>query len=97
MSFINTGNTGSSVNFPRLQLSAFENGHRLIHIHRNEAGVLGKIDICLADHGINILGQYLKTNENIGYAITDIDTEYPKDVIKELKAIDGSIRVRVLY
>lgn len=97
MSFINTGNTGSSVNFPRLQLSAFENGHRLIHIHRNEAGVLGKIDNCLAEHGINILGQYLKTNENIGYAITDIDTEYPKDVIKELKAIEGSIRVRVLY
>jgi len=96
-SFVNTGNTGSSVNFPRLQLSPFEDGHRLIHIHRNEAGVLGKIDICLAKHGINILGQYLKTNESIGYVITDIDTEYPKDVISELKSIEGSIRVRVLY
>ena len=95
--FINTGNTGSSVNFPRLQLSAFENAHRLIHIHKNEAGVLGKIDICLAKHGINILGQYLKTNESIGYVITDIDAEYPRDVIAELKSIEGSIRVRVLY
>lgn len=96
-SFINTGNTGSSVNFPRLQLSAFENGHRLIHIHRNEAGVLGKINNCLAMHEINIIGQYLKTNEGIGYVITDIDTIYPKEVISELKKIEGSIRVRVLY
>jgi D-3-phosphoglycerate dehydrogenase len=95
--FINTGSTATSVNFPRLQLKLVENGHRLIHIHRNEAGVLGKIDHCLGTHGINIIGQYLKTNESIGYVITDIDKQYPKEVIKELKRIEGSIRVRVLY
>lgn len=97
MHFINTGSTSASVNFPRLQLKIVENGHRLIHIHKNEAGVLGKIDQILAKHGINILGQYLKTNENIGYVITDIDKEYSPNVIKELKKIEGSIRMRVLY
>jgi D-3-phosphoglycerate dehydrogenase len=97
MHFINTGSTAASVNFPRLQLKIIENGHRLIHIHRNEAGVLGKIDQCLGEHGINIIGQYLKTNEDIGYVITDIDKKYPKSVIDELRKVEGSIRVRVLY
>ncbi len=97
MNFINRGNTSTSVNFPRLQLSQLEVGHRLIHIHRNEAGVLGKIDLCLAKHNINILGQHLKTNEKIGYVITDIDKKYSPAVLQELKDIEGSIRVRVLY
>ncbi len=97
MNFINTGSTSASVNFPRLQLKIVENCHRLIHIHKNEAGVLGKIDQVLAKSGINILGQYLKTNENIGYVITDIDKEYSPSVIEKLKKIEGSIRVRVLY
>jgi D-3-phosphoglycerate dehydrogenase / 2-oxoglutarate reductase len=97
MHFINTGNTATSVNFPRLQLKTIENGHRLIHIHKNEAGVLGKINQCLGENDINIIGQYLKTNEDIGYVITDINKEYPKKVIDELRKIEGSIRVRVLY
>ncbi|MEN8249238.1 MAG: phosphoglycerate dehydrogenase [Bacteroidota bacterium] len=97
VNFINTGNTSTSVNFPRLQLKVHKNGHRLIHIHQNVAGVLSKIDRCLASHGINIVGQYLKTNENIGYVITDINREYPKSVINELKEIEGTIRVRVLF
>jgi D-3-phosphoglycerate dehydrogenase len=97
INYVNAGSTATSVNFPRLQLKVVEKGHRLIHIHRNESGVLGKIDQCLANHGINILGQYLKTNEAIGYVITDIDKAYSKSILKELKAIEGSIRVRVLY
>jgi D-3-phosphoglycerate dehydrogenase len=97
VNFINTGNTAPSVNFPKLQLPILENGHRLIHIHRNEPGMLAKIDKILADHKINIIGQYLKTNEILGYVITDINKEYPKTIIKELKAIEGTIRVRVLY
>lgn len=95
--FINSGNTSTSVNIPRLQLSVLEDGHRLIHIHRNEAGVLAKIDLCLGRNGINIIGQHLKTNEKIGYVITDINKTYPKSVINELRKIEGSIKVRVLY
>ena len=95
--FINTGNTGSSVNFPKIQVPVLENGHRLMHIHKNEPGMLAKIDKILADHKINIIGQYLKTNEVLGYVITDINKEYPKSVRKELKSIPGTIKVRMLY
>lgn len=95
--FINTGNTAGSVNFPQLQLPVLENGHRLIHIHQNTSGLLAHLNNTLADHSINILGQYLKTNETIGYVITDIEEEYPIEFIDELKSIEGTIKVRVLF
>ncbi|MGB3180285.1 MAG: phosphoglycerate dehydrogenase [Cyclobacteriaceae bacterium] len=95
--YINTGSTTNSKNFPNLQLPLLENAHRLIHIHHNTPGILARINQVLFSHDINIVGQYLKTNETIGYVITDIDKAYNKDVIKDLRAIEQTIRFRVLY
>src|SRR5690554_1086486 len=95
--YVNTGNTYNSVNFPNIQLPFLQDAHRLIHIHSNEPGVLAKINQILADYHINIVGQYLKTNEKIGYVITDIDKAYSPDVIDALKRIEGTIRFRMLY
>lgn len=97
LDYINTGSTSNSVNFPNLTLPILENAHRLIHIHENVPGILARINQVLADHGINIVGQYLKTNEHIGYVITDINKEYDKDVIAKLRAIEHTIKFRVLY
>ena len=97
MEYINTGNTYNSVNFPNIQLPFLRDAHRLIHVHQNEPGVLAKINQILASYNINIVGQYLKTNEKIGYVITDINKEYNKDLIKELRAIEHTIKFRVLY
>ncbi|RZS97618.1 phosphoglycerate dehydrogenase [Cecembia calidifontis] len=97
MDYINTGNTFNSVNFPNIQLPFLKDAHRLIHIHHNEPGVLAKINQCLAKHEINIVGQYLKTNEKIGYVITDIDKAYSPEIIEVMKKIPGTIRFRVLY
>lgn len=97
MQYINGGSTANSVNFPNLTLPAFEHAHRLIHIHDNVPGVIAHINQIFAKHEINIVGQYLKTNELIGYVITDIDKEYNKELIKELKEIEHTIRFRVLY
>ena len=95
--FINTGNTSNCVNFPELSLPEQIDSHRLIHIHFNEPGVLLDINKIISSYDINIKGQYLKTIENIGYVITDIDREYDKSVVKELKKIRNTIRLRVLY
>jgi D-3-phosphoglycerate dehydrogenase len=97
MDYINTGSTSNSVNFPNLTLPILTDAHRLIHIHNNVPGILAKINQTLADHGINIAGQYLKTNEQVGYVITDINKEYNKDVIAKLRAIEHTIKFRVLY
>ncbi|MEQ9008263.1 MAG: phosphoglycerate dehydrogenase, partial [Ekhidna sp.] len=95
--YINTGSTTNSVNFPNITLPSLSQAHRFIHIHKNEPGVLADINNVLAKHGINIGGQYLKTNDIIGYVITDIDKNYDEEVIKDLKLIKGTIRFRVLY
>jgi len=95
--YINSGSTANSVNFPNLKLPTLKNAHRFIHIHRNQPGILAHITNTLASHGINVVGQYLKTNELIGYVITDIGTDYQQEVIAELKKIEGTIRFRVLY
>jgi D-3-phosphoglycerate dehydrogenase len=97
LDYINSGSTSTSVNFPNITLPTLENAHRLIHIHSNVPGILAKINQILASNGINIVGQYLKTNELIGYVITDINKEYSKDMIKELRAIENTIKFRVLY
>ncbi len=97
INYINTGTTILSVNFPNLLLPAQENAHRIIHIHKNVPGVLADINSVFAKHKINIEGQYLKTNETIGYVITDVNSASNEKLIKELKEIPGTIRVRVLY
>lgn len=95
--YINTGSTSQSVNFPNLVLPTLQDAHRLIHIHYNVPGILAKINLALANHGINIAGQYLKTTEHIGYVITDINKDYDKDLIKEMRSIEHTIKFRVLY
>jgi D-3-phosphoglycerate dehydrogenase len=95
--YVNTGNTFNSVNYPNVQLPALQNAHRLLHVHRNVSGVLAEINSVLAKHHINVLGQYLKTTENIGYMIMDIDKAYDKEVVKDLKSVKNTIKFRVLY
>jgi D-3-phosphoglycerate dehydrogenase / 2-oxoglutarate reductase len=95
--YVNSGTTYGSVNMPNLTLPEQKNVHRLIHIHRNIPGVMAQINGILAKNQVNIEGQYLKTNEQIGYVITDINKAYDKGITKELKAIEGTIRFRVLY
>jgi D-3-phosphoglycerate dehydrogenase / 2-oxoglutarate reductase len=95
--YINTGSTVLSVNFPTLSLPAQRDTHRVIHIHDNTPGVLAQINTVFAKKNVNIEGQYLKTNEDIGYVITDIEKSHDQDIEKLLSRITGTIRVRVLY
>ncbi|MFF5383037.1 HAD-IB family phosphatase [Pedobacter suwonensis] len=95
--FMNTGATYLSANFPNLQLPKIDKSHRLIHIHKNVPGIMAKINTVFAKHDINIVSQFLMTNPEIGYAITDINTEYDKQLFKSLKKIEQTIKFRVLY
>jgi D-3-phosphoglycerate dehydrogenase len=98
LDFINKGSTQGAVNFPELHLAAnSDNSNRIIHIHQNIPGVLAKINQVFAQNEINILGQYLKTDENLGYVITDIASGYHADLKNELMSIEGTIKYRELY
>ncbi len=97
ISYVNSGSTNGSVNLPNVQLPPLKGAHRLLHIHRNIPNVLAQITNILSKNNTNIVGQYLKTNESVGYVISDIDKAYGEQVINELKAIEGTIWLRVLY
>jgi D-3-phosphoglycerate dehydrogenase len=95
--FMNTGTTYMSTNFPNLQLPRIESSHRLIHIHKNVPGIMAQMNAVFAKHDINIVAQFLMTNPEIGYVITDINAEYDKQLFKALKTIEHTIKFRVLY
>jgi len=97
ISYMNTGSTVLSVNLPTLSLPAQRKTHRYIHIHDNTLGILARINAVFAKENVNIEGQYLKTNERIGYVITDVSITQDRDLMKLLTKIKGTIRVRVLY
>lgn len=97
LSHLERGSTSFSVNFPNLQLPELGGMHRLVHVHANVPGILARINQTLADQDINIVGQYLKTNERIGYVITDVELDYDPAVVRELEDIPRTLRVKVLY
>ncbi|WP_299051157.1 phosphoglycerate dehydrogenase [uncultured Polaribacter sp.] len=97
MAYINSGNTVDAVNFPNIRLPRQTNAHRFLHIHKNVPGVMAKINEILAKYDLNINGQYLSTDPKVGYVITDLDKEYNKEVLEELRAVEGTIKFRVLY
>ncbi len=95
--YSDTGTSLSSLNIPEVSLPAYEGRHRILHIHHNIPGILSRINQIYSDQGINISGQYLQTNENIGYVVTDLQAGHSKEAIKQMRAIEGTIRCRVLY
>jgi D-3-phosphoglycerate dehydrogenase len=95
--YMNTGSTYGSVSLPDIQLPALKNAHRIMHLHENVKGILAQINTILSEYGNNILGQYLKTNEHIGYVITDIDNLHNAELEKALRNIPKTIRYRILY
>lgn len=97
MDYINSGNTVDAINFPNIRLPRQENAHRFLHIHKNVPGIMAKIGKVLAKYEMNIAGQYLSTDNEVGYVITDLDKKYNKEVIKALKKVENTIKFRVLY
>lgn len=95
--YYETGSSFVSVNLPRIQLPSVNNTHRLLHIHHNVPGVLSQLNSIFARNAVNVVSQYLQTNEHIGYVIADVDKEYNDSLFDDLKNIDHTIRVRIVY
>ena len=95
--FLERGITNGSHTVPAIGLPPVENAHRILHIHHNVPGVLGAINTALSKNNINILGQYLKTNDAIGYVVLDVDKKLSKQAVELLKEVKATIKVRMLY
>ena len=95
--YLELGTSNGSHTVPSLNLPPQAATHRILHIHQNIPGVLGEINSKLSEHGINILGQYLKTNDEIGYVILDIDNKLSGEAFEILKDVKGTLKTRMVY
>jgi D-3-phosphoglycerate dehydrogenase len=97
--YSDNGSTLSAVNFPEVTLPEHAGSHRLLHIHRNVPGMLSKINDTFGERSINIDGQYLRTDSNVGYVVIDVgaDETQATELRAALAAIPGTLRTRVLY
>ncbi|MDP3368461.1 MAG: NAD(P)-dependent oxidoreductase, partial [Brevundimonas sp.] len=97
LAYLNRGDTTFCVNLPNVQLAEVSGAHRILHIHRNQPGVLAELNRTLAAAGLNILGQHLKTDERTGYVITDVDRDYDPAALQALRSVAGTLRFRMLH
>jgi D-3-phosphoglycerate dehydrogenase len=97
LQYLEVGATYGSHTVPEINLPSQEGTHRILHIHSNVPGVLSEINSRLSENKINILGQYLKTNDEIGYVVLDIDKKLSKNAVELLKQVKGTLKVRLLY
>jgi D-3-phosphoglycerate dehydrogenase len=95
--YSDNGSSITSVNFPEVALPEHPNKHRLLHVHENIPGVLSQINTVFSENGINISGQYLQTNDKVGYVVIDVDADYSKLALEKLQQVNGTIRCRRLF
>ncbi|WP_404472131.1 phosphoglycerate dehydrogenase [Vreelandella venusta] len=97
ITYSDNGTTVTSVNFPEVALPAHPDKHRLLHIHDNVPGVLSQINRVLSENGINISGQYLQTNDKVGYVVIDVDKAYGPQALEALREVEHTLKIRALY
>ncbi|MGB5704662.1 MAG: phosphoglycerate dehydrogenase [Polyangiales bacterium] len=95
--YSDNGSTLSAVNFPQVTIPDHDDRRRLLHIHRNEPGVMEQINRVFSTHGVNVATQYLETHADVGYVVMDIEVEDVSALLGELRSIPATIRVRVLH
>ena len=95
--YLELGTSEGSHTVPPVSLPPQAGTHRILHIHRNIPGVLGQINLRLSKRGLNITGQFLNTNPEIGYVILDVDSRISKEAFEIVKGVKGTIRARMVY
>jgi D-3-phosphoglycerate dehydrogenase len=100
LKYSNNGSTVGAVNFPQVSLPEYPGKNRVLHIHRNQPGVLSAINAVFSQEAINIAGQYLQTDAKVGYVVIDIETTQRAETVsirRQLELVPGTIRTRILY
>ena len=94
--FLRAGTTRSAVNFPEVSYLQKDAQSRVLHIHRNEPGVIARMNAVFAANGLNVVAQQLQTRGEIGYAMTDIDAPVAEELMMQLRSAPATIRCEML-
>lgn len=94
--YLKIGSSSGAVNFPNVDLPIKKGTSRILNVHRNEPGVLGEINTIISKAGANIEGQYLSTDDEIGYLVMDVHSDHASKLSDEIAKLKRSIRTRVV-
>jgi len=94
--YVQTGSTALSVNLAPLTPGRSAHAQRVAHIHHNTPGVLARVNQVLAEHEVNIGAQVLATRDQTGYVVTDTDSGLSPGVVRALRSVPETIRLRVI-
>lgn len=97
INYLDKGSTVGCHSVPALNLPTQQGTHRILHVHKNIPGVMSAINSAISSNNTNIVGQYLKTNESVGYVVIDIDESDSSKTLEQMKKIEGTIRTRILF
>ncbi len=95
--FLKIGSSSGAVNFPNVDLPIKKGTSRILNVHRNEPGVLGEINTTISKAGANIEGQFLSTDNEIGYLVMDVHSTHADQLASDIEKLKRSIRTRVVY
>ncbi len=95
--FLKIGSSSGAVNFPNVDLPVKKGTSRILNVHRNEPGVLGEINTIISQAGANIEGQYLSTDDEVGYLVMDVHSTHAPELAENINKLKRSIRTRVVY
>ncbi|PTY38278.1 D-3-phosphoglycerate dehydrogenase [Saccharospirillum sp. MSK14-1] len=95
--YSDNGTSLSSVNFPEVALPSHPDAHRILHIHHNVPGVMSEINRIFSENDINIIGQYLQTNEKVGYVVIDVAQECSLKALEKVREVKATMRTRILF
>jgi D-3-phosphoglycerate dehydrogenase len=90
--FLKAGTTRGAVNFPEISHVEKDAKSRVLNVHRNEPGVIARMNADFAEAGLNIVAQHLQTSGAIGYVITDVDSEISEGLLQKLRSEPATIR-----
>ncbi len=98
--YSDNGSTLGAVNCVEVSLPVQQTGKvtRFMHIHKNVPGILASVNKVFSSHGLNVNGQYLRTDGEYGYVVVDVDghVKDPVELRNELAEIPGTLKVRYL-
>lgn len=94
--FLKAGTTRWAVNFPEIPHIEKETRSRVLNVHRNEPGVIARMNADFAQAGLNIVAQHLQTRGPIGYVITDVDDGISAELLQKLRSEPATIRCELI-
>lgn len=85
------GAVRGSVNLPELSVGAIRGAARIVHLHRDQPGVISQLNAVLAGAGLNVTQLHLETERGIGIAAVDLGGAPDAATLAAARRVEGTL------